>query len=109
MRITPDEVHLSDPENYGKIYQVGTKYMKSPGFYESFGVGTSTFGALDAEVHRVRRAAINPRFSRKMVLELEEIVQSKVLKLCREVADRGLQRRWGVHVPTVHRAGLKFL
>ncbi|KAI9773785.1 MAG: hypothetical protein M1840_006010 [Geoglossum simile] len=88
VRITPDEVHLSDPENHGKIYQVGTKFLKSPGYYGSFGIVASTFGTIDAQLHRVRRAAISPRLSRKMVLELEGVVQSKTMKLCCEIADR---------------------
>jgi Cytochrome P450 len=88
VRIAPDEVHLSDPENYDKIYQLGTKYLKSPRYYQSFGLSASTFGTLDAQLHRARRAAISPRFSRKMVLELEGVVQSKVMKLCCEVAER---------------------
>jgi hypothetical protein len=88
VRITPNEVHLSDPENYDKIYYVGTKYWKSPEFYGSFGVDESTFGTFSNELHRVRRAALNPRFSRKVVLNLQDIVQSKVQKLCRKVADQ---------------------
>lgn len=62
--------------------------MKNPWYYQAFGISDSTFGTIDAQLHRARRAAINPRFSRKMVLELEEVVQSKVVKLCCEVADR---------------------
>jgi hypothetical protein len=38
-------------------------------------------------VHRVRRAAINPLFSRKVVLDLEGVVQSKVQKLCRRLSE----------------------
>ena len=35
----------------------------------------------------MRRAALNPLFSRKMVLELEEVVQSKAQTLYRRLAD----------------------
>lgn len=38
-------------------------------------------------MHRVRRAAINPLFSRKVVLDLEGVVQSKVEKLCQRLSD----------------------
>jgi len=38
-------------------------------------------------VHRVRRAAINPLFSRKVVLDLEGVVQSKVQKLCQRLSE----------------------
>lgn len=81
IRITPDEIHLSDPENYDKIYHVGSKYMKSPAFYHAFGTDKATFTTPSNETHRVKRSALNPFFSRKRVLELEEVVQSKVTKL----------------------------
>ena len=88
MHVTPDEVHLGDPENYGKIYQVGTKYLKSPEFYRVLGAVTWSFGIHDPHLHRARRAALSPRFSRKTVLQLEAVVQSKTMKLCSAVADR---------------------
>jgi cytochrome P450 len=82
VRITPDEVHLSDTANYESIYHVGSKYSKGP-FYDCFGLGSSVFTTKDNEIHRIRRGALNPFFSRKKVLETEEIVQSKVEKLIR--------------------------
>jgi cytochrome P450 len=87
VRITPNEVHLSDPDNYDTIYHVGTKYYKSPEFYRSFGLETASFGIISNEQHRVRRAALNPRFSRKTVLENEDLIQSKVWQLCRRMTD----------------------
>jgi cytochrome P450 len=85
VRITPDEIHLADPDNYEKIYHIGSKYSKSPSFYQAFGSNSAAFTTPSNEVHRVRRAALNPLFSRKMVLELEDVVQSKVEKLCQRM------------------------
>lgn len=76
VRITPDEVHLSDANNYEVINFVGSKYPKSV-FYDGFGIGYSTFSTKSVETHRIRRGALNPFFSRKMVLNLEHIVQDK--------------------------------
>ena len=36
VRITPNEIHLSDPDNYDKIYYIGTRFWKSPVFYGTF-------------------------------------------------------------------------
>lgn len=88
VRITPDEVHLSDPENYDRINYVGTKYAKSAQFYDGFGIGYSTFSTPSNELHRIRRGALNPFFSRKMVLALEDIVQAKAAKLSELVAKK---------------------
>lgn len=82
VRITPDEVHLSDPENYEVIYQVGSKYTKYARYYDAFSIAYSSFTTPSNEVHRRRRAALNPFFSRKMVLELEDVVHSKANTLC---------------------------
>jgi cytochrome P450 len=86
IRISPNEIHLSDPENYDKIYRIGTKFSKDPIFYGAFGYGSAAFPTPSNEVHRVRRAALNPLFSRKRVLELENVVQSKVQKVDGRIA-----------------------
>ena len=87
MRITPTEVHLSDPENYDKIYNISTKFYKPREFYDAFSTRTSMFGTESNELHRIRRAALSPFFSRKMVIRLEDVVQLMVPKLCRRVSD----------------------
>lgn len=97
VRITPDEIHLSDPENYEKIYYVGSKFWKDPLYYDALGLFYSTHGALTNDVHSVRRAALNPFFSRKMVLELENVVQEKVEKLVRR-ASRALEENEPINV-----------
>jgi cytochrome P450 len=43
----------------------------------------STFATPPNEAHAIRRAALNPLFSRKRVLALEGVVQDKVDKLLR--------------------------
>ncbi|OJJ43242.1 hypothetical protein ASPZODRAFT_103682 [Penicilliopsis zonata CBS 506.65] len=81
VRITPSEIHLSNPSNIEKIYYIGSRYGKCSRFYSAFGSGQATFTIASPDLHRVKRAALNPFFSRKRVLELEEIVQEKVYKL----------------------------
>ena len=85
VRITPDEVHLADAENYDKINYVGTKYWKSPVFYNALNVPLSTFGTPPNDIHKIRRGALNPMFSRQKVLELESIVQQKAAKVCQRM------------------------
>jgi cytochrome P450 len=89
VRISPDEIHLSDPENYEKIYYIGSKApSKASYFYSAFGLKTAGFGTLSNELHRVRRGALNPLFSKKAVLQLEDVVQSKVEKLLRRAKEK---------------------
>lgn len=103
VRITPDEVHLSDPDNYEVIYSVGTKYAKSPQFYDGFGIGYSTFSTGPNSVHRVRRARLDPFFSRRNVISLEHIVQSRAEKLT-ELVSAKLARKEAVDMHHAFRA-----
>lgn len=77
IRIGPDEVHLSDPDNYDKINRVGTKFSKDGTFYGAFGNPNSSFTTPSNELHRLRRGGLNSFFSRKVVLQLEDIVHQK--------------------------------
>lgn len=86
VRITPNEVSLSDPENYETIYYVGSKYAKDPRFYDAFGMEYASFTSCPNELHRLRRGPLNKFFSRTMVLELQSIVQEKANKLCSLIA-----------------------
>lgn len=88
VRISPTEVHLSDPQNYEKIYAIGTKFLKDPGYYSPIDVALKTpiiLTVINQDVHKIRRAALNPFFSRRSVLHLEDIVWTKVRKLCRSI------------------------
>jgi hypothetical protein len=87
VRISPNEVHLSDSENYDKIYNVGGAYYKDPIYYGAWGRDTFIFTIVHNDVHRRRRAPFNPFFSRKNVLETESVVQDKVNRLCRRVRE----------------------
>jgi hypothetical protein len=82
VRITPNELSLSDPENYETIYYVGSKYAKDPRYYDAFGMEYASFTSCPNELHRLRRGPLNKFFSRAMVLELQSIVQEKADKLC---------------------------
>lgn len=52
---------------------VGSRFGKDPSFYGCFGADTATFTTPNPDVHRVRRAALNPFFSRMKTLELGEV------------------------------------
>lgn len=87
VRITPDEVSLADPDDYEKIYYVGSRYFKSPNYYNALCVPEASFGSISNAKHKIRRGALNPMFSRQKVLELENIVQEKADKVCRRMQD----------------------
>jgi cytochrome P450 len=83
VRILPNEVHLADTANWDKIYYVGSKYTKARTYYGALMVPHSTFGAETNGIHKIKRARLNPMFSRRQVLELEDVVQQTVAKVVR--------------------------
>lgn len=83
MRITPEEVHLSDPENLEKIYSMAAKFPKNGRMYNALNVPFGTFGTVSNDVHKHKRSMLNPFFSRRTVLQLEDVVQDKAEKLVR--------------------------
>lgn len=85
VRISPSEVHLSDPTNYDKIYSMGTKFLKDPSFYTPMEGPVATpilLTILSLDEHRIRRKMLTPFFSRQSVLEVEHMVWEKANKLC---------------------------
>jgi hypothetical protein len=79
VRITPDEVHIATiSDDYEKIYHVGSKYAKSPNFYNALCAPHSSVCTVSNEVYKIKRGAMNPIFSRQRVLDVESIVQDKV-------------------------------
>lgn len=70
------------------MHYIGSKApSKAPYFYDAFGLKTAAFGTTSNELHRVRRSAIGPAFSRKACLQLESIVQEKAAKLISRMRD----------------------
>nr|WNS47923.1 CapH [Capnodium sp. TTI-000886] len=85
IRISPNEVHLNDPDNYDKIYSNSSRFYKDPGFYAMYGMEDAMFCTIPNDLHRKRRAPLNPFFSKKAIMECESIVQEKVAKLCKRI------------------------
>lgn len=100
VRISPNEVHLTDPKHYDTIFGVKSDFYKDPGFYGALGIESATFTTVSNDVHRRRRTALNPFFSRRKVLELEsfDVIHDKVEKLCRMISDdRAVGRPTNLH------------
>lgn len=81
VRIAPDELHINDPEWYDELYGSATrKRDKSPAWVVIAG-GTGSAFATEHAAHRVRRATMNPLFSKRSVIQLDLMLQEKIEKL----------------------------
>ncbi|KAJ5718661.1 benzoate 4-monooxygenase cytochrome P450 [Penicillium malachiteum] len=71
IRINPDDIHINDPYFFDQIYnQTNGRANKPPRFAEAFGPYPATIGTAPHELHRLRRSALNPFFSKKSVNDL---------------------------------------
>ncbi|KIX97334.1 uncharacterized protein Z520_06786 [Fonsecaea multimorphosa CBS 102226] len=91
IRINPYEIHIDDPEYYDEIYTGPTKPRDKWAWSASmFGNSSSHFSSVPYSLHRMRRAPLNPFFSKKAVTQLEPTIKSLVEKLCTRLT--GFQR-----------------
>lgn len=82
IRINPNELHVNEPDYYESLYNREGRWEKNPFFVDSLGNDGSGFATVDHDHHRLRRAALNPFFSKQKVTALQPIIQELVNKLC---------------------------
>ncbi|KAF2871559.1 cytochrome P450 [Massariosphaeria phaeospora] len=81
VRINPHEVHVRDPDWYNELYAAGGRRRDKSGWFVGRSGGQSIFGTVHHDLHRLRRSALNPFFSKSSVAALEPLIQDKVNKL----------------------------
>lgn len=83
MRVTPDELHVRDPEYFDEIYSLTKKRDKWSKYVILAGAPDSTGFTIDHDLHRKRRSSLNHFFSKKAILERETQIAGHVEHLCR--------------------------
>lgn len=93
IRVTPDELHVNDVGFLDTVYAPSSsrrdKYdyqlrtLRVPG-----GVGA----AISHDVHKKRREALGPFFSKRNVLHLELLITEKVEELCQVIKKHALAK-----------------
>ncbi|CAI6331170.1 unnamed protein product [Periconia digitata] len=81
IRISPWEVHIHDPDFYGTIYASATAQRKSdkyPFFTKFMGLDLCVFATVEHDLHRKRRAALLPFFSKASVRRLQPVITERV-------------------------------
>lgn len=82
VRINPNDVHINDPEFIDEVFAGGTKKRdKNKIIVRMFGLPESTVSTLPHDLHRMRRGALNPFFSKQSIRRLEPIIQNVLQKL----------------------------
>ncbi|MCJ1368214.1 hypothetical protein MMC16_007355 [Acarospora aff. strigata] len=88
IRINPYELHIADPDFYEQIY-AGSNSPRDK--YEWHQKAAQAHGAIghttDHKLHRVRKDALSPFFSKRSVKDREPNIKAKVNHLCTRVEE----------------------
>ena len=82
IRITPDELHVNDPNFIPELYAVGGRRRDNyRRIMQLFGFTEAAIPTVEHDVHRIRRGAMSRMFSKDSVRRLEPIMQQNLEKL----------------------------
>ena len=96
IRISPYELHIDDPDYYEELYSQHKPREKYLWFVSQFGLPASVFATVDHKLHRARRAALNPFFSKQAVTRLLPMLHFMIEKLCGRIEE---SRKLGQPMP----------
>ncbi|KAH7381519.1 cytochrome P450 [Pyrenochaeta sp. MPI-SDFR-AT-0127] len=87
VRINPYELHVRDPDWYNELYAAGGRRRDKSGWFVGRSGGQSIFGTIGHDLHRLRRSALNPYFSKSSIAAIEPLIQDKVNRLGAALSD----------------------
>jgi len=107
VRINPAHLHINDPDFLDDIYASSNKHKRNRDawFYRSEKngpLGWSLFQTVEHDVHRMRRAALSPFFSKRNIHALEGLIIGKVDELVERFA---IAHQTAEVVPLLHATG----
>ncbi|KAL6720035.1 hypothetical protein ACLMJK_001956 [Lecanora helva] len=91
IRINPEEIHVADADFYNEIYTNREKRDVWDWQRKGFGSDVSTIATANHELHRRRRAAWNPVFSKQRIMRLQPVIQERVDALLNRIQECGAQ------------------
>lgn len=85
IRISPHELHISDPAFFEKLYRNDGRWHKYAWTYDAFGAQNSTIFCSNHEAHKAHRRAIAPFFSKQHAVARQDMLRRNLDKLCRRI------------------------
>ena len=86
VRINPYELHINDFGFYDEIYANNHRRRDKYEWQVKSGNSAKAMGfTVNHQLHRLRRGAIDPYFSKRNVLQFESVIEAKTKSLCEVV------------------------
>lgn len=86
IRLTPNELHFSNPAAYSDIYNNRNKWDKDHLLYRAFDMDMATVGFIRYSDAKQRRDVLTPFFSRTSVRQMQDLIKERVTVLCDALA-----------------------
>lgn len=87
VRIAPNEVHIADSQYYDVLYSQSRHLNKLDHLRSRFNNDLSAFATPEHDIHRMRRGALNPFFSKAKISKYSPEIQKHMDRLCSRVAE----------------------
>ena len=87
VRISPNEIHVNDPDFYNKLYSPEGRWNKFAFTYQPFAFGASAFTALGHDEHQRRRQPWNAFFTKEAVSGLELTIKNQIERLSSRIEE----------------------
>ena len=102
IRVTPWEIHVKDIKFLDEIYAPSFRRREKYGFQtRTLKVSMSVGGTINHDLHRKRREALNPFFSKKSVTSLEPMIAQKVQQLHQRLEEH-LKQQTSINLSDVY-------
>ncbi|KAJ2997326.1 hypothetical protein NUW58_g683 [Xylaria curta] len=85
VRISPHEVHIQDSSFFETLYTTNRVAWKRKELQYRFNNPKSSLATPDHTLHRIRRGALNPFFSKRAISERAQIIQDYVDTICQRL------------------------
>lgn len=86
VRISPNEVHIQDATFYESLYASGRTLHRLKHYEHRFNNKLSAFASADHHLHRSRRSALNPYFSKRKIAQYSAVIQTHMERVCKRLA-----------------------
>ncbi|KAJ4347350.1 uncharacterized protein N0V89_011291 [Didymosphaeria variabile] len=87
VRITPFEVHISDPSYFNELYNMKLKLHKDPWYYSWFDRNGSIFATVNPDLHKLRSAPIKKGLSPASIARIEHVLKEHFSRLMRKIEE----------------------
>ncbi|EWZ99978.1 hypothetical protein FOWG_00345 [Fusarium oxysporum f. sp. lycopersici MN25] len=87
VRMSPNRVHINDPNFYHNVYSTGTKFFKEPAMFRFARELDALPFIMDPAARKVRRGIVNPMFSPRAIKDFSPLALQIIKGALKKIGD----------------------